>query len=102
MAQTTDLSRILQLQFQVGTTSKGLPKVKNHNFPHVNPAVSDDDLLAAGEAIAALFADTLHQVARVDQTLVTASSSSGSTGTAGSTNSSNGSNTGTNSSTAGA
>jgi hypothetical protein len=98
MAQTTDLSRILQLQFQVGTTSKGLPKVKNHNFPHVNPAVSDDDLLAAGEAIAALFAATLHQVARVDQTLVTASSS-GNTGSAGSTNSSNGSSTGTSSST---
>ena len=67
MAQVTQLSRHLQLQFQVGTTSKGLPKLKNHNFAHVSPTITDDDLLAVGQALGALFADPLYQVTRVEQ-----------------------------------
>ncbi len=83
MAQVMQLSRHLQLQFQVGTTSKGLPKLKNHNFAHVSPAISDDDLLAVGRAIGALFADPLYQVTRVDQDALSAAAVAG--GTAGST-----------------
>ncbi len=67
MAQVTQVSRHLQLQFQIGTTSKGLPKLRNHNFPHVSQSISDDDLLAVGQAIGALFADPLYQVTRIEQ-----------------------------------
>ncbi|MCY0870699.1 MAG: DUF1659 domain-containing protein [Firmicutes bacterium] len=76
MAQTTELGRVLQLQFNVGTTSKGEIKVKNHNFPHVNPNVADDDLLAVGNALADLFSMPLYQVARTDQVALSVDSSS--------------------------
>jgi hypothetical protein len=75
MAQVTQLSRHLQLQFQVGTTGQGLPKIKNLNYTHVSPVISDDDLLAVGQALAALFADPIYQIARVDQDGLAASSS---------------------------
>ena len=83
MAQVTQLSRHLQLQFQVGTTSKGMPKLKNRNFAHVSPTVSDDDLLAVGQALAALFAEPLYQVTRVEQDAITASSTTTTTPTTG-------------------
>jgi hypothetical protein len=67
MAQVTQLSRHLQLQFQVGTTASGLPKIKNQNYTHVSPDISDDDLFAVGQALAVLFTDPIYQVARVDQ-----------------------------------
>jgi hypothetical protein len=71
VAQGTPLSRQLQLQFVAGTDSQGRPKVKKHNFAHVLPTASDDDVLAIGQALANLSNDTLFQIARVDQTSVT-------------------------------
>jgi hypothetical protein len=67
MAQVTPISRRLQLQFQVGTTASGLPKLMNRNFAHISPTASSDDLLAVGQALAALFPDPLYGVAKVDQ-----------------------------------
>jgi hypothetical protein len=72
MAQVTPMSRHLQLQFQVGTTASGLPKVKGYNFAHISPQALDDDLLAVGQALGALFTDALHEVVRVDQAGITA------------------------------
>lgn len=72
MAQATPMSRRLLLQFQVGTTASGLPKIVGHNFANVSPQALDDDLLAVGQALSALFSDPLHEVVRVDQTGITA------------------------------
>ncbi|SFU97543.1 DUF1659 domain-containing protein [Alicyclobacillus macrosporangiidus] len=67
MAQVTPQSCHLQLQFQVGTTVSGMPRIQNRNFTNVSPAASDDDLLAVGQALAALFDLPLHAIARVHQ-----------------------------------
>ncbi|KPV44992.1 DUF1659 domain-containing protein [Alicyclobacillus ferrooxydans] len=67
MAQVTPISRHLQLQFQVGTTASGAPKLLNRNYANVLPSAADDDVLAVGQALAGLFADSLYQVTRVDQ-----------------------------------
>ncbi len=80
MAQVTPLSRHLQLQFQIGTTSKGLPKLRNRNYTHVSSSISDDDLLAVGQALGGLFADPLYQVTRVDQNGIAATPTSPATG----------------------
>lgn len=66
MAQVTPISRVLQLQFQVGTTTDGRPKLQNRNYSHVSVNASDDDVLAVGQALADLAADALFQVARID------------------------------------
>lgn len=85
MAQTTPLTRHLQVQFQIGTSTNGRPKLKNQNYAYLSPSAVDDDILAVGQALAALSADTLYQIARVDQTGIAAtpatSTSSGSTST---------------------
>jgi len=73
MATVTPITRHLQLQFQVGTTAKGDPKLQNRNFAHVSPSASDDDLLAVGQALATLIDETLFQIARVDQNGLAAS-----------------------------
>ncbi|MCF8566363.1 DUF1659 domain-containing protein [Alicyclobacillus tolerans] len=70
MAQTTPLSRRLQLQFQIGTTSTGNPKLKSVNYTYVLPGATDDDVLSVGQALAPLFADTLYQIVRVDDTSI--------------------------------
>lgn len=67
MALATPITRNLQLQFQIGTNASGQPKIQNRNYTHVDPAALDDDLLAVGQALAGLYADTFVQVARVDQ-----------------------------------
>lgn len=79
MAQTTLVNRTLQIQTQVGTLTSGKPKVQRHNFANVSVDAVDDDILAVGQALAALMADPLLQVTRVDQTDITpdASTSSG-------------------------
>ncbi|MCL6454097.1 MAG: DUF1659 domain-containing protein [Alicyclobacillus sp.] len=74
MAQVTPLSRSLQLQFQIGTLQNGMPQVQNRTFKYLSPSASDDDILAVGQALAGLFADTLVQVARVDQDGIAAAS----------------------------
>lgn len=68
MAQVTALSRNLQLQFEVGTAANGAPKLQNRNFANVSPSASDDDVLAIGEALAGLFADSLYRISRIDAT----------------------------------
>jgi len=68
MAQVTPISRVLQLQFQNGTTSTGMPKLKNRSYTHVSPTAADDDVLAIGQALAGLSADPLFQIARIDAT----------------------------------
>ena len=70
MAQVTPVSRHLQLLFQVGTTTSGAPKLQNRNYVNVAPTALDDDVLAVGQALAALFSDTLYGVARVDQSSI--------------------------------
>ncbi|MBX6352598.1 MAG: DUF1659 domain-containing protein [Thermoflavifilum sp.] len=77
MAQLTPLARTLQLQFLNGTMADGRPKLRNRNWAHVRPDAADDDVLAVGQAIAALCADSLYSINRVDQTGMTAASSSG-------------------------
>lgn len=76
MAQTTQVSRILQIQTQSGTLVSGQPKVQRHNFANVAMGASDDDILAVGQALAALMADPLVQIARIDQTSIAADSGS--------------------------
>lgn len=66
MAQVTPISRVLQLQFQVGTTADGRPKLQNRNYSHISVNVTDDDVLAVGQALAGLSADPIFQIARID------------------------------------
>ncbi|MBX5436490.1 MAG: DUF1659 domain-containing protein [Alicyclobacillaceae bacterium] len=68
MATATPISRHLQIQCQVGTASNGRPQLRSHNYAHVSPKASDDDVLAVGQALGNLFGDPVFQVARVDQT----------------------------------
>ncbi|MCL6636583.1 MAG: DUF1659 domain-containing protein [Alicyclobacillus sp.] len=72
MALVTPVSRHLQLQFQAGTSANGQPKLQNRNFAHVSPAAADDDVLAVGQALAALCAQPLYAVTRVDQSSLAA------------------------------
>lgn len=72
MAITTPLSRTLVLQFQVGVTAAGTPKLQSRRYPRVSPSALDDDVLAVGQALAALFADPLFQVDRLDDTGISA------------------------------
>lgn len=81
MAQTTALGTVLQIQTQSGTKANGQPKVKSHNFANVAATASDDDVLAVGQAIAALIGEPLLQIVRVDQAELSASSSSSSSTT---------------------
>lgn len=80
MAQSTPISRVLQVHLQSGTTAGGQPKVTSHNYANVALDALDDDLLAVGQAIAALYADPLARIVRQDQTAITASSAASSTG----------------------
>jgi hypothetical protein len=73
MAQTTPTSRILQIQLQTGTTATGQPKVQNHNYPNVALNASDDDILAVGQALAALYSEPVVGIARVDQVAISSS-----------------------------
>lgn len=83
MANSTVIGTTLQLQTQNGTKANGDPKISNHNFPNVSPSASNDDILAVGQAIAALIGESLVQIVRVDQTALTSDSApSTSSGTA--------------------
>ncbi|WAH36674.1 DUF1659 domain-containing protein [Alicyclobacillus dauci] len=79
MAQTTPVSRVLQIQLQTGTLANGQPKVTSHNYANVAMDSVDDDLLAVGQAIAALYADPLVQITRQDQVAISANSSTSTT-----------------------
>ncbi|GMA51148.1 hypothetical protein GCM10025857_25050 [Alicyclobacillus contaminans] len=70
MATVTPVSRHLQLQFQIGTTTSGQPKLQNRNFPNVSPSAADADVLAVGQALAGLFAEPLYGIAKVDQSSI--------------------------------
>ncbi|MCL6594175.1 MAG: DUF1659 domain-containing protein [Alicyclobacillus sp.] len=88
MALVTPISRHLQLQFQAGTSVNGQPKLQNRNFAHVSPAAADDDVLAVGQALAALCAQPLYAVTRVDQSSLAASTGAPTAASGGSTTSS--------------
>jgi hypothetical protein len=79
MAQVTQLSRHLQLQFQAGTTTKGAPKLQNHNYQHLSPSISEDDALSVGQALGALFGQPMYQVAIVEQNALASDSTASST-----------------------
>ncbi|EPZ44185.1 MULTISPECIES: DUF1659 domain-containing protein [Alicyclobacillus] len=83
MAQTTPVSRILQIQTQNGTTASGQPKMRNTNYANVAMNASDDDLLAVGQALAALIGEPLVQIARVDQVVITQDASASTSPTTG-------------------
>jgi hypothetical protein len=68
MAQLTPLARTLQLEFLNGTMADGRPKLRNRNWAHMKPDAADDDVLAVGQAIAGLCADSLYSINRVDET----------------------------------
>lgn len=76
MTTATLSTRHLQIQLQVGATSQGRPKLKTLNFANVNVTASDDDIMAVGEALSALCADTVYQIGRVDQATYTATQNS--------------------------
>lgn len=81
MAQATPVNRTLQIQTQAGTLANGQPKVQRHNFSHVSVDAVDDDILAVGQALAALMADPLLEIVRVDQTSLAADTTTSSGGT---------------------
>ncbi|MDQ0190067.1 DUF1659 domain-containing protein [Alicyclobacillus cycloheptanicus] len=84
MATITPLSRHLQLQFQNGTLASGKPKVKNQSYTNVSPSAADDDILAVGQALAALSSETLLGIARLDQSgLAAAAATASNTGASG-------------------
>jgi hypothetical protein len=72
MAIATPLSRTLVLQFQVGTTTAGVPKLLARRYPKVSPGAVDEDVLAVGQALAALFAEPLFLLDRLDDTGISA------------------------------
>ncbi|WP_067930026.1 DUF1659 domain-containing protein [Alicyclobacillus kakegawensis] len=67
MANVNPLSTRLQIQVQTGTMADGSPKIGTYSFANVSPQASDDDVLAVGQALGALFAEPLLQVVRVNQ-----------------------------------
>ncbi|WP_067625666.1 DUF1659 domain-containing protein [Alicyclobacillus acidiphilus] len=82
MANGTAIGTTLQIQTQNGTKASGEPKISNHNFPNVSASASSDDVLAVGQALAALIGEPLVQIVRVDQTALTTSTAPESTATA--------------------
>ncbi|WP_026961550.1 DUF1659 domain-containing protein [Alicyclobacillus herbarius] len=73
MANVNPLSCRLQIQVQTGTMADGSPKLGTYSFANVSPQASEDDVLAVGQALGALFADPLVQVVRVEQDALSAS-----------------------------
>lgn len=61
-----DQSTKLMLKVQIGTTGKGKDKYVQRTFATINPAVSDEDLLAAGTAFGDMQERPLNAVMRQD------------------------------------
>lgn len=73
MAVKTDKTSKLILKVQTGTNTAGEPTYSQRSFANINPALSDDDFLAIGTAVAALQSHTVGAVNRQDgATVVTA------------------------------
>ena len=72
MAVRNGQTSILKLKLQNGTDDKGVPKVVIHTFSHFNPAMTDDDYLAIGNALGKLQTSTVLFVGRTDSADLTA------------------------------
>ncbi|GMA57691.1 uncharacterized protein DUF1659 [Alicyclobacillus sacchari] len=79
MAQTTAVGTTLQLQTQSGTKANGQAQMKVHKFAYVSPNAANDDILAVGQALAALIDEPLMQISRVDVTALSDASGGGQT-----------------------
>jgi len=76
MAQVTPVSSQLQFQLQSGAAADGTPVISKRTYNNVKPSAADDDVYAIGQALAALFADELVQVVRINQSALAADAAS--------------------------
>lgn len=67
MAQVTPIVSQLQFQLQTGTAADGTPKLSVKTYNNVDSSATDDDVLAVGQALGALFAQPVVQVIRINQ-----------------------------------
>ena len=72
MAVRNNQTRVLKLKLQNGTSEKGVPKVVIHTFSHFNPAMTDNDYLAIGNAVGKLQSAPVLFVGRSDSADLTA------------------------------
>ena len=66
MVTKTITDKKLHVRFDNGTTASGAKSVKAVNLTHVSLTASDEDMMAAGEAYAALTERTLDSIRMTD------------------------------------
>ncbi|WP_288571806.1 DUF1659 domain-containing protein [uncultured Mitsuokella sp.] len=72
--QRTNITTSLKIKVENGTTDAGAVKYATRTFSSINPEISDEDLLAVGQGLAALQShDVVGDIQRAENaTLVTA------------------------------
>lgn len=66
----TETTAKLLISVQVDTNAKGDPVYRQRSFVNLNPAISDADLLAFGQALGALQTYPVNSVARQDNAVL--------------------------------
>lgn len=64
--KTTKVQSSLQMRYKTGTDTSGKDIIKKQSFSKVKPAVTDDDVLAIGTAVAAVLKYPVVQILRDD------------------------------------
>ena len=71
--QRTNITTSLKIKVENGTTDAGAVKYATRTFSSINPEISDEDLLAVGQGLAALQSHDVGDIQRAEKaTLVTA------------------------------
>ena len=71
--QRTNITTSLKIKVENGTTDAGAVKYATRTFSSINPEISDEDLLAVGQGLAALQSHAVGDIQRAENApLVTA------------------------------
>ena len=70
-ATKSEATARLILKVETGQTAAGAPVYSQRSFAHINPALTDDDVLAIGNALAGLQIRPLGSVHRQDTAKLT-------------------------------
>lgn len=70
--QRTNITTSLKIKVENGTTESGVIKYATRTFSSINPDITDDDLFAVGQGLAALQVHEVGDIQRAENaTLVT-------------------------------
>lgn len=72
MAQRSESKTKLMINVETGTKSDGTPIVKARTISNVNPALTDDDILAVGNALGQLQTNKVSSISRQDTAALSA------------------------------